>query len=141
MPRMGITVYLPPELEAQVLRVAKSRNLSASGVIAAAVKTLFSDNPNGIPDGATRQLSRIESRLDKMARDNAILKEALFIYVRVWLEYNPQLDPDEADAHAEADEARFRLFLDYVRKGIEQRDSITGDWEERFSESQTEARR
>lgn len=88
MSRMGITVYLPPELEQKVLRVAKARNLSASGIISSAVKNQFADNPNGVPEGVTRQFARVEARLDRVMRDNAIMKEAFFFDVRVWLEHS-----------------------------------------------------
>lgn len=141
MSRMGITVYLPPELESQVLRIAKARNLSASGIISNAVKTLFAENPNGVPEGVTRQLARIESRLDKVMRDNAILKEALFFYVRVWLEYNPKLEREETEAGADSDQARFELYLDYVRRGLEPRGSVAGDWEGEFAQAFAEVRR
>ena len=141
MSRMGITVYLPPELESQVLRVAKARNLSASGIISNAVKTLFAENPNGVPEGVTRQLARIESQLDKVMRDNAILKEALFFYVRVWLEYNPKLEPEEGETSANSDQARFELYLDYVRRGLEPRSSVAADWEGEFAQAFAEVRR
>ena len=131
MSRMGITVYLPPELEQQVLRVAKTRNLSASGIISAAVKTQFADNPNGVPEGVTRQLARVEARLDKMMRDNAIMKEAFLLYVRVWLEHSPPLDPDIEDAAADSAYARFERYLSLVREGLEPAGSIAGDWESR----------
>jgi predicted transcriptional regulator len=129
MPRLGITVYLPPDIEAQVLRVAKARNLSASGVIANAVKTLFADNPNGVPEGVTRQLARVEARLNKATRDTAILNEALFMFVRIWLVYNPELEEGVEEASLDADQARFDLYLDHVRNGLEPQGSITGDWE------------
>lgn len=141
MARLGITVYLPPELEANVLRVAKARNLSASGVIATAVKAAFSDNPNGAPEGVTRQLSRVEARLDRVTRDTAILKEALFFYVRVWFAHNPKLDEDQEEASAESDHARFERYLDYVRDGLEPRASVTGEWGAEADAITVEARR
>jgi hypothetical protein len=141
MPRLGITVYLPPELEAQVMRAAKSRNRSASGVITAAVKTLFTANPDGIPEGAARQLARVEARLNKVTRDAAILKEALLLFVRVWIEHNPPLDPDMEEASAESAMARFRLYLDHLRRGLDPRGSIAGDWEAELDAAHGEARR
>lgn len=134
MSRMGITVYLPPEMEMQVLRIAKARNLSASGIIANAVKTLFAENPNGVPEGVTRQLARVEARLDKVMRDNAIVKEALLLYVKVWIEHNPMMDQEEAEGSAASDHARFQRYLDYIRRGLEPRGSIAGDWEHKFAE-------
>lgn len=140
MSRMGITVYLPPELEQQVLRVAKTRNLSASGIIANAVKNQFADNPNGVPEGVTRQLARVETRLDKVMRDNAIMKEAFLLYVRVWLEHSPPLDPDIEDAAADSACARFERYLNFVREGLEPAGSVAGDWESRLGQTTMERR-
>lgn len=141
MPRVGITVYLPPDLEAQVLRVAKTRDLSASGIIASAVKALFADNPNGVPEGVSRQLARIESRLNKVTRDVDILKEALLLYVRVWVAHNPPIDEGAQDMNADSDEARFQLYLTYLRDGLEPHASVAGDWERRLGEPLAETSR
>ena len=117
MPAKGVTVYLPADLEAELLKAAKTKHLSASGIIAVAVKQHFKTNPEGVPEGATRQLARLEAGMDKLMRDNATLKEALLLFVRVWLEYTPPLAPDEEDDAAALAEQRFERFLDLVRNG------------------------
>jgi len=117
MPAKGVTVYLPPELEAELLKAAKTKHLSASGIIALAVKQYFKVHPDGVPEGAARQLARLEARMDKIMRDNATLKEALLLFVRVWLEYTPPLSPEEEDDAAALAEQRFERFLDLVRDG------------------------
>ncbi len=113
MPAKGVTVYLPADLEAELQKAAKTKHLSASGIIAVAVKQHFKTNP----EGASRQLARLEARMDKLMRDNATLKEALLLFVRVWLEYTPPLAPDEEDDAAALAEQRFERFLDLVRNG------------------------
>ena len=117
MPAKGVTVYLPAELEAELLKAAKTKHLSASGLITVAVKQHFKVNPGGVPEGATRQLARVEARMDKLMRDNAMLKEAMLLFVRIWLEYTPPLAPDEEDDAAALAEQRFERFLDLVRNG------------------------
>lgn len=117
MPAKGVTVYLPADLEAELLKAAKTKHLSASGLIAEAVKHHFRAHPDGLPEGATRQLARVEARIDKLMRDNATLKEALLLFVRIWLEYTPPLAPDEEDDAAALAEQRFERFLDLVRNG------------------------
>ncbi|MFZ4069190.1 MAG: hypothetical protein ACOYJ6_03705 [Caulobacterales bacterium] len=117
MPAKGVTVYLPADLEAELLKAAKTKHLSASGLIAEAVKNHFKAHPNGVPEGATRQLARVEARMDKLMRDNAILKETLLLFVRIWLEYTPPLAADEEDDAAALAEQRFERFLDLVRNG------------------------
>ena len=105
-------------MEAEITKAARSRKLSASGLIALAVKHHFSMHENGVPEGATRQLTRIEQRLDKITRDNAAIKEALLLFVRIWLEYTPPLQDDEEEAAAALAETRFERFLDLVRDGL-----------------------
>jgi hypothetical protein len=117
MPAKGVTVYLPAELEAELLKVAKAKRLSTSGLISEAVKQHFKAHPDGVPEGATRQLARLEARIDKLMRDNATLKEALLLFVRILLEYTPPLAPDEEDDAAALAEQRFERFLDLVRNG------------------------
>jgi hypothetical protein len=119
MPAKGITVYLPDDIETDVLRAAKTKKLSASGIIAYAVKQHFSLHPDGVPEGAGRQLARIEARMDKIVRDNAMIREAVLLFVRVWLEYTPPLRADEEDAAAALAEVRFERFLDLVRDTLD----------------------
>jgi len=114
----GITVYLPADLEADVLRAARTKNISASGLIAAAVRQQFAMHTNGVPEGATRQLARVETRMDRIVRDNATIREALLLFVRVWLEYTPPLREDEEDDAAALAEQRFERFLDHVRDAL-----------------------
>lgn len=114
----GITVYLPADLEADVLQAAKTKNISASGLIAAAVRQQFAMHPNGVPEGATRQLARVETRMDRIVRDNATIRETLLLFVRVWLEYTPPLREDEEDDAAALAEQRFERFLDHVRDAL-----------------------
>jgi hypothetical protein len=117
MPAKGVTVYLPADLEAELLKAARTKHLSASGLIAEAVKRHFKAHPDGVSEGATRQLARVEARIDKLMRDNATLKEALLLFVRIWLEYTPPLAPEEEDDAAALAEQRFERFLDLVRNG------------------------
>jgi hypothetical protein len=117
MPAKGVTVYLPADLEAELLKAARTKHLSASGLISEAVKQHFKAHPDGVAEGATRQLARVEARMDKLMRDNAMLKEALLLFVRIWLEYTPPLAPDEEDDAAALAEQRFERFLDLVRDG------------------------
>jgi hypothetical protein len=117
MPAKGVTVYFPADLEAELLKAAKTKHLSASGLIAEAVKRHFKAYPEGVSEGATRQLARVEARIDKLMRDNATLKEALLLFVRIWLEYTPPLAPEEEDDAAALAEQRFERFLDLVRNG------------------------
>lgn len=120
MPRRGITVYLPPDLTGKVERIARDQHRSESSVIADAVRTRWDRQANGAAaeEPTRRALSRVDARLDKAIGETLILKEMLLLFVRVWLEHNPPLDPHlEASAAASA-EARFERFLDYVAEAL-----------------------
>jgi hypothetical protein len=49
MPAKGVTVYLPADLEAELLKAAKTKHLSASGIIAVAVKQRFKTTQTACP--------------------------------------------------------------------------------------------
>lgn len=59
MPAKGVTVYLPADLEAELLKAARTKHLSAAGIITVAVKQHFKTSPDGVPEGATRQLGNL----------------------------------------------------------------------------------
>ena len=50
--------------------------------------------------------------------DQAMMKECLLLFVRVWLEYNPPLDEEIADSAAASAAARFERFLDILMKNL-----------------------
>lgn len=118
MARNRITVYLSEDAEAKIKSVAHVRKMSISNLIANAVDQQIAQNPNVVPEGAVRQLARIEARLDKTIRDAAMLREIMLLFVRVWLEYTPPLTEDEEDDAAALAELRFERFLDHVRDAM-----------------------
>jgi len=118
MPRSGITVYLPPALEERIASIAKERHCSESSLIADAVRARFDRRtPEPVSNGE-RERFRTDARLDKAIGEALILKEALLLFVRVWLEHNPPLDPSVEDSAAASADARFERFLDYVAQGL-----------------------
>ena len=117
MPRKGITVYLPRELEGRVQRMAKEQHRSESSVIADAVKARF-ERRDGSDESARRQVSRVDARLDKSVGELLIVKETLLLFIRVWLEHNPPLDERIEESAAASAEARFERFLDFVAQGL-----------------------
>ena len=118
MAKLAIKTYLEPELAAWITRVALAEGRSDSAVIAEYLRARMSNSsPEAVKadaDGVKRQLVRTEARLDKIAWELAQIKECLLLFVRVWLEYNPQLDAAQEEAAAASAEARFERFLDLV---------------------------
>lgn len=118
----GIRTYLDPELARTVSRAASAQNRSESSLIAEAVRARFAgEGPSAeaaAADTQKRRLARLEARIDKLHRDQALVKETLFVFVRVWLEHNPPIDEALIDSVAASAEARFERFLDLVAQGL-----------------------
>jgi hypothetical protein len=133
----GIRTYLEPDLAREVARLARAQGRSESSVIAEAVRLKFAAGAEAVRQAASetqkRQLNRIEARLDKLLRDQAVVKECVFAFVRIWLEHNPPLEDELADSLAESAAARFERFLDLVAASLERGGSIASgafpnDW-------------
>jgi hypothetical protein len=122
MPAAGIRTYLPEDVARQVSRIALAQGRSESSFIAETVcLRLAADAPEANSAAAQttkRQLNRLETRVDKIQRDQAYLREALLVLVRVWLEHNPPLDEAIADSLAASAANRFERFLDLVEHGV-----------------------
>ena len=118
MSAKSIKTYLEPELARAVSRLALGQGRSESAVIADAVRArMAAATPAAIraeEDGVKRALARADTRVDKVVWELAQLKECVLLFVRVWLEYNPQLDPAHEESAAASAEARFERFLDIV---------------------------
>ena len=121
MPRGGITVYLPRDLEARIRRIAKDQHRSDSSVVADAVKARYERNEltsKAIEETARRQISRVDARLSKAIGETLILKEIVLLFIRVWLEHNPPVDEKLEESAAASAEARFERFLDFVAQAL-----------------------
>lgn len=118
MPRTGITVYLPRDLEGRIQRMAKEQSRSESSIVADAVKARFDKRHPENEDAQRRQASRTDARLDKAIGEILIFKEVLLLFVRVWLEHNPPIDEGLEESAAASAEARFERFLDFVAQGL-----------------------
>lgn len=127
MARKRITVYLPPDLQDRVERIAREQHRSESSVISDAVRSRWDRNAGGEAqeEPARRQLSRVDARLDKAVGETLILKEIVLLFVRVWLEHNPPIDEALEESAAASAEARFERFLDFVAQGLAPGKSVT----------------
>lgn len=128
MSTTGIRTYLEADLAREVGRIARAQGRSESSLIAEAVRTRFAaDSPRMIKaaeETQRRQLNRIETRMDKIMRDQAMIREGLLVFVRVWLEHNPPVDDLAAEELAASAAARFERFLDLVAVGLQRGQSI-----------------
>lgn len=114
--------YLDAGLAQAVTRLAASQKRSESAVIADAVRTRFA-NASDVAGQAgaetqKRQLNRLEARFDKLLWEVTQTKQTMLLFVRVWLEHNPPLDPEIEDSAAASAEARFERFLDLLTERL-----------------------
>lgn len=131
MSTTAIKTYLEPDLAREVSRLARAFGRSESSIIAEAVRTRVTgsgEEANGAArETQRRQLNRLERRLEKVLHDQAVMKECVLLFVRIWLEHNPPIDDAEAESVAASAEARFDRFLDHLMKGLTPGQSIAAE--------------
>lgn len=71
-----------------------------------------------------RWSARLDARFDKAIGETLIIKEALLLFVRVWLEHNPPLEEQFEESAGMSAEARFERFLDLLAHGLKNHQSI-----------------
>lgn len=131
MSTVPVKAYVDPDLARDIARIARAQNRSESAVIAEAIRLRFAALSEGVEsasrDTQRRQMNRIEARIDKIVRDQALVKECLLVFVRIWLEHNPPIPEELADSAALSAQARFQRFLDHLMRGLTPGRSIAGD--------------
>lgn len=118
--RIKVTHRLPVGLAEQIAHHARSRRVSQTAVVEAALASFFS------PDASERLEGAISRRLDRQGRqyDNLdwkvdLVTEAMALFIRFWLTSNPPL-PDTALAAAQASgKERYEQFVESLARRIE----------------------
>lgn len=120
MPRKAVSVYLPPDLEARVRRLAVDQHRSESGVITDILKARLERGDGVRPSGEidARLVFRLDARLQKVVGEALIMKEIVLLFVRVWLEHTPPLDEHMEESAAASADARFERFCDLVAQAL-----------------------
>lgn len=122
MSRTPMKTYLDAGLASAVTRLAASQKRSESAVIADAVRTRFASTSDAAGQAGAetqkRQLNRMEARFDKLLWEVTQTKQTMLLFIRVWLEHNPPLDPEIEDSAAASAEARFERFLDLLTERL-----------------------
>ena len=84
--RLKMTLYLEPDLARAVDQDARKRHLPTTRAAADAIRrALVDEQAEGLADTVKMRLDRLEKREVIRAREMAIIKEAILLYVRVWL--------------------------------------------------------
>lgn len=110
--RRQVTLHLDPDIANALDAEAVKRGLNASRAANDALRRVLLDGGDAaIADMVKVRLDRLDKRDAGRARELATIKEALLLFVRVWLDYaGPLEESDDPDEDDDAD-ARFERFL------------------------------
>jgi hypothetical protein len=124
--RRQVTLHLDLDVADALDVEADRRGLNVSRAANDALRrALIDERDETLADTVKVRLDRLDKRDAARARDLAIIKEALLLYVRVYLDYAGPLEVhDDPDGEADA-EARFEDFLQVLAEQME-RPSASG---------------
>jgi hypothetical protein len=118
-----LSVYLEPDVMAQLAVLADRKQQTMSLVAEAAITSLLTAHD---PDWreVTRRLDRLNRQGERHQRDLWIAAETLGLFVRFWLTVTPPL-PESAQAAAQAKgRERFALFLETLGRRLAKGQSV-----------------
>jgi hypothetical protein len=109
-----LTLHLDSDVAAAVEAEGKRRGLTLSRAANDAMRrALLDDRGEGLAAAIRARLDRLDKRDHARARELAIVKDTLLLFVRVWFEYAGPLDDSDPDAGADA-EVRYQGFLEML---------------------------
>ena len=125
MKKAHLSVYLDPDMMAQLTELADRKRQSKSLIAEAAITSFLT------PDDADRREAAVTRRLDLLARqgerverDLWITAETLALFIRFWLTVTPPL-PESAQAAAQAKgRERFESFLETLGRRLAKGQSV-----------------
>ncbi|MBT9446957.1 MAG: ribbon-helix-helix protein, CopG family [Hyphomonadaceae bacterium] len=113
--RRQVTLHLDPDILAALDAEARRRGLNTSRAANDVLRRVLLDGGDAaIADQVRTRLDRLDKRDAHRARELALVKEALLLFVRLWIEYaGPLEESDDPDAEADV-EARYQGFLEML---------------------------
>lgn len=119
-PRKKITIYLEDDLARALDVDARLRGLAVTRAAADAMRRIYLDEKDAaVADTVKMRLDRVEKREVVRARELAIVKETLLLFIRVWLEHNPAPEEETLPAIHALAERRFQSFLDLLAESLQ----------------------
>jgi hypothetical protein len=125
MKKPHLSVYLDPEIMAQLTELADSRAQPKSLVAEAAIASFLTPDDADQREAAfTRRLDLLTRQVERLERDITISVEALALFIRFWLTVTPPL-PDSAQTAAQAKgRERFESFLETLGRRLAKGQSL-----------------
>lgn len=119
-PKRKLTIYLEPALARALDLDARLRGLAVTRAAADALFRIYIDETDAaVADTVKMRLDRVEKREVVRARELAIVKETLLLFIRVWLEHNPAPDEETLPAAHALAERRFQSFLELLAESLQ----------------------
>lgn len=109
-----LTLHLDADVAAAIEAECKRRGLNLSRATNDTLRrALIDEAGRTLADTVKARLDRLDKRDHVRARELALIKEIVLLFVRVWFEYAGPLDEEDSDASANA-EVRFQGFLELI---------------------------
>ncbi len=109
-----LTLHLDVDVAAAIEAEGKRRGLNLSRAANDTLRrALIDEAGQALADTIKARLDRLDKRDHARARELALLKEMMLLFVRVWFEYAGPVNDDDPDASANA-EIRFQGFLEML---------------------------
>lgn len=119
-PKKKLTIYLEDELARALDVDARLKGLPVTRAAADAMRRIYLDEQDAaVADTVKMRLDRVEKREVVRAREIAIVKETLLLFIRVWLEHNPAPDEEDLPAQHALAERRFQSFLELLAESLQ----------------------
>lgn len=125
MKKPRLSVYLDPEVMAQLTELANRKEQPKSLVAEAAISSFLTPDDADLHEAAlVRRLDFLTRQGERLERDLTVAVEALALFVRFWLTVTPPL-PDSAQAAAQAKgRQRFESFLETLGRRLARGQSL-----------------
>jgi hypothetical protein len=119
MTKARLSVYLDPDMMAQLAELADRKRQPKSLIAEAAIMSFLT------PDDADRREAVVTRRLDlltrqgeRLERDVSIVAETLALFIRFWLTVEPPLPQSAQAAAQEKGRERFESFLEALGRRL-----------------------
>ena len=126
--RNRISVFVQPEHDRRLTKLATMRGVTKSGLIAAALASFLS--PEGLDrrEAATaKRLDRLAQQFERLERDQTILIEMLALFIRYELSVSSGIPEAHQDAARAQGKARFAKFTEQLARHLQRGGSLVRD--------------
>jgi hypothetical protein len=119
MKKPRLSVYLDPDVMAQLTELADQKKQPKSLVAEAAIASFLTPDDSDRREAAfARRLDLLTRQVERLERDLTIAVEALALFIRFWLTVTPPL-PESAQSAAQAKgRERFDSFLETLGRRL-----------------------